>query len=630
MLNSRVNNYPLYYFLSKFNTINANTYNTEIEVPRIEDQNIFSPINPTNIQNLNILELSSLKNENTKTFYGVKVKKIQPNLSTNFFTSKANNINPNKKTLVLDLDETLVHSSTEAPFPKKKNIELNLKIKNTQYKIYVIIRPFLEYFLKEMSSYYNLFIFTASMSQYAKALLDILDKEKLIIKTFNREHCQYKFGLYLKDLSIFNVDYKDIIIIDNNPVSYALNKSNGIPILTWIDDPNDRELIKLIPFLKYLANVDDVREVIKKVVNISKSKVNFTLLNKILKKHEEIDLVLNNAMNKNILYGTRTLKNNTGNNSSKFKLEVKDDINLFPKDKKTKNNSYISIIDEEISKRINTQKIVNKTKNVINQGNQGKEMLIIDNDIKEKNKNKNNEYTFQKLKVKKFIKEQIPQDKIKINDKSKNKNSRPNVYNISIGNIKNIQNNIKIILKDKNKIVVSKVEKPKLGKLKQLKLDMSGINIDNKKKVKNGINETNPFDIFTENNIKFSRSNVLKTEHINTSKSINLNSNLNNIVDKKPLDKNEYEIKGIKNRNIFYFPSNINSKNHQKKKELNTIKTDIFFNNILRKNDNNKYLNINESLKPPLKNKLIVMKIIKKITNNNSNNASKIKFKKSE
>ena len=120
---------------SKFNTINANTYNTEIEVPRIEDQNIFSPINPTNIQNLNILELSSLKNENTKTFYGVKVKKIQPNLSTNFSTSKANNINPNKKTLVLDLDETLVHSSTEAPFPKKKNIELNLKIKNTQYKI---------------------------------------------------------------------------------------------------------------------------------------------------------------------------------------------------------------------------------------------------------------------------------------------------------------------------------------------------------------------------------------------------------------------------------------------------------------------------------------------------------------
>ena len=68
----------------------------------------------------------------------------------------------------------------------------------------------------------------------------------------------------------------------------------------------------------------------------------------------------------------------------------------------------------------------------------------------------------------------------------------------------------------------------------------------------------------------------------------------------------------------------------QKKKELNTVKTDIFFNNILRKNDNNKYLNINESLKPPLKNKLIVMKIIKKITNNNSNNASKIKFKKSE
>ena len=105
------------------------------------------------------------------------------------------------------------------------------------------------------------------MSQYSTALLDILDRNKLILKAFNREHCQYKFGFYFKDLSIFNIDYKDIIIIDNNPVSYALNKRNGIPILTWLDDPNDKELIKLIPVLKYLSKVDDVRPIIKKIVN---------------------------------------------------------------------------------------------------------------------------------------------------------------------------------------------------------------------------------------------------------------------------------------------------------------------------------------------------------------------------
>ena len=194
------------------------------------------------------------------------LKKLNPYLTTDFFPNK--NFNPNKKTLVLDLDETLVHSSTEKPFPNQKNIILNLKIKNKPYKIYAILRPYLDFFLKEMSVYYNLYIFTASLSQYSTALLNILDKNRLIIRSFNREHCQYKFGLYFKDLSIFNIDYKNIIIIDNNPVSYALNKSNGIPIQTWIDDPHDKELIKLIPLLKYLSKVDDVRIMLKKIKSI--------------------------------------------------------------------------------------------------------------------------------------------------------------------------------------------------------------------------------------------------------------------------------------------------------------------------------------------------------------------------
>ena len=125
-MNYSLNRLNLDYFTSKYNTYNTNRFNTEYDTSEKEPQDIFSPINPnlTNLNNKNILELSSLKN-NINPLYGLKVKKLNQYLTTNLFPNK--NFNPNKKTLVLDLDETLVHSSTEKPFPNQKNIILNLK-----------------------------------------------------------------------------------------------------------------------------------------------------------------------------------------------------------------------------------------------------------------------------------------------------------------------------------------------------------------------------------------------------------------------------------------------------------------------------------------------------------------------
>jgi len=58
------------------------------------------------------------------------------------------------------------------------------------------------------------------------------------------------------------------IIIDNSPNSYQFQPENGIPILSWYDDPNDDELMKFVPALKMLANeqIDDVRPIILKSV----------------------------------------------------------------------------------------------------------------------------------------------------------------------------------------------------------------------------------------------------------------------------------------------------------------------------------------------------------------------------
>ena len=67
----------------------------------------------------------------------------------------------------------------------------------------------------------------------------------------------------MKDLSKLGRDLKNVIIVDNTPTAYLLNQDNAIPIKSWYSDINDSELLKLIPVLISLSNVDDVREHIK-------------------------------------------------------------------------------------------------------------------------------------------------------------------------------------------------------------------------------------------------------------------------------------------------------------------------------------------------------------------------------
>ena len=91
-------------------------------------------------------------------------------------------------------------------------------------------------------------------------------------------------------------DLKDMIIIDNNPESYLMNQENAIPILTWEDDENDNELDKLIPVLKYLSKVTDVRDVINKIIDRNNEKVDFQAFNKIINSNNNLrnEILLNN------------------------------------------------------------------------------------------------------------------------------------------------------------------------------------------------------------------------------------------------------------------------------------------------------------------------------------------------
>ena len=99
-----------------------------------------------------------------------------------FNIEEHHNINKNKKMLILDLDETLVHSCLQ-PIQNKNNIiqpDIFLKVKfhSNYHNVYVLKRPFVDEFLEEMSKIYNIIIFTASVQEYADPLLDKLDKKK--------------------------------------------------------------------------------------------------------------------------------------------------------------------------------------------------------------------------------------------------------------------------------------------------------------------------------------------------------------------------------------------------------------------------------------------------------------------
>lgn len=170
-------------------------------------------------------------------------------------------------TLVLDLDETLVHSSLEPCHDADFTFPVNFNLR--EHTIYVRCRPYLKDFMERVAGLFETIIFTASQSIYAEQLLNILDpKRRFFRHRVYRESCVYVDGNYLKDLSILGRDLSHVIIIDNSPQAFGFQLENGIPIESWYDNRNDQELLSLLPFLESLAGVDDVRPIIAKKFNL--------------------------------------------------------------------------------------------------------------------------------------------------------------------------------------------------------------------------------------------------------------------------------------------------------------------------------------------------------------------------
>ena len=184
--------------------------------------------------------------------------------------------NEGKKCLVLDLDETLVHSSFHVPEAHDLVVSLGLPDGSNQ-NIYVAKRPGVDEFLARVSEDFEVVIFTASLAHYADPVIDFLTigmnrflkAPREINLRLYRESCLFLRGLYVKDLSRLGRKLEHTVIVDNSPASFLLQPDHGIPIKSWFSDVKDRELPLLQESLGYLVDAENVIEWKSIIVNLT-------------------------------------------------------------------------------------------------------------------------------------------------------------------------------------------------------------------------------------------------------------------------------------------------------------------------------------------------------------------------
>ncbi len=155
-------------------------------------------------------------------------------------------------TLVIDLDETLIHFKRSSDLNSKKGI--------------LVFRPYLFYFLSLMKKEYELVLFSFGNEKYVDPIINMIEKkEKYFSYRLYRRHAILSGKNFVKDLSKLGRDLKTILIIDNLPQAFKLQKENGIWVKAFYGDcKGDNETLKnlgdLLERIKYDAmKTKDIR-----------------------------------------------------------------------------------------------------------------------------------------------------------------------------------------------------------------------------------------------------------------------------------------------------------------------------------------------------------------------------------
>ena len=586
------------------------------QVKPIYLNNFIKPVNPHQLAFTPTNHSNILQNK----------KFLLPNKSKEFI---------NKKTLILDLDETLVHSSF-VPF-EKSDIVLEVEFEFVIYNIYVLIRPGAIEFIRKVAKLYELVVFTASISKYALPLLDILDIDNNIKYKLTREHCTFLNGIYIKELKKLNRNLNDLIILDNSPLAYSFDNDNGLPIKAWYEDKNDNELEKVYPLIEFLSNVKDVRKFIKQFVK--NNEINYNAANELIKLFNEninqFNLSKNNDNDKN-----KEIKRNENekiSNNTKQNNKTKEKITF-------NNNENNNIINLKIGEKlIQTYQKPSKGILINNISHTPSYRNIISNNQKEisynnyinipnlKNNNKNasislsNKYKMNEINIKTNTQNQKKKNTFristKLNDKNKNNNliKTNNKIHPSNNNIYFLNNTKFLVNNNDNDILLSNISSkttkdsvsPKVKIQYNINVEANNLLKYNKKNsfMKNQSLIDKGIAINIKNiNKKYKYTNLLeKLERKTIKTKCSLNSNNTNIRCKSSILKRKTK---EKNKSLIYQNNSKKKLNHvgsflASKYNGFKIKDNIIDNKLISSNSvtrsksTGSFLNMNKNYKKP-------------------------------
>lgn len=154
-----------------------------------------------------------------------------------------------KLTILFDLDETLAHCKMADKEGEERESEVE-----------VSIRPYTYQVLKDLKTLFEIGLFTSSAKSYADTVISRFDpRDELFDFRLYKDSCSdIGDGVYVKDLRALPGRPPDsIFLVDNNFYCYALQLTQGIPIIPFVGDSSDTELLKLSFYLKFLANCDE-------------------------------------------------------------------------------------------------------------------------------------------------------------------------------------------------------------------------------------------------------------------------------------------------------------------------------------------------------------------------------------
>jgi import inner membrane translocase subunit TIM50 len=151
-------------------------------------------------------------------------------------------------TLCISLEDMLVHSEW-----------------SREHGWRVAKRPGFDYFIRYLSQYYEIVLFTTVPFGNAEALVQKLEPYGFITWPLFREATKFEDGAIVKDLSYLNRDLSKVFMIDTKASHVRKQPENAIILPPWKGDPKDRDLVSLVPFLEYVAAMEypDIRKVLK-------------------------------------------------------------------------------------------------------------------------------------------------------------------------------------------------------------------------------------------------------------------------------------------------------------------------------------------------------------------------------